>query len=294
MRYSIIIPHFNDFERLNRLIKSIPARKDIEIIVIDDNSDKEPIISSFSNYNISIFINNSGVQSAGACRNIGLKKATGKWLLFADSDDIYMPNAFDIMDENVDEKYEIIYFSPTSLDFTTEKTSDRHIPYEKLVKSFLRSGNCSINYFFYVPWSKLILGEFVKNHSIKFDEVIASNDVMFSLRAGVNAKHIKAVDENVYCVTKRVGSLTSLSDNEMLRVRFEVSLQRNDFLFQWNLKSYQASVYSLLKKYRKIIDFKCFLILLKKSCTGKIIIFPVTFKGYIKSPSTIYERFSRK
>ena len=39
--YSFIIPHHNTPELLQRLINSIPQRKDIEIIVVDDNSDKD-------------------------------------------------------------------------------------------------------------------------------------------------------------------------------------------------------------------------------------------------------------
>lgn len=36
--YSFIIPHHNSPDLLNRYLKSIPQREDIEIIVVDDNS----------------------------------------------------------------------------------------------------------------------------------------------------------------------------------------------------------------------------------------------------------------
>ena len=39
INYSIIIPHKNSPELLNRCLASIPQRNDIEIIVVDDNSD---------------------------------------------------------------------------------------------------------------------------------------------------------------------------------------------------------------------------------------------------------------
>jgi len=38
---SIIIPHYNIFELLRRLLDSIPKKDNIEIIVIDDKSDKK-------------------------------------------------------------------------------------------------------------------------------------------------------------------------------------------------------------------------------------------------------------
>ncbi len=39
LNYSFIIPHYNTSDLLQRLIDSIPQREDVEIIVVDDNSD---------------------------------------------------------------------------------------------------------------------------------------------------------------------------------------------------------------------------------------------------------------
>jgi glycosyltransferase involved in cell wall biosynthesis len=41
INYSFIIPHHNSPKLLERCLNSIPQRDDIEIIVVDDNSDKE-------------------------------------------------------------------------------------------------------------------------------------------------------------------------------------------------------------------------------------------------------------
>ena len=41
MELSIIIPHFNSPRLLENLLKSMPAREDIQIIVIDDNSTED-------------------------------------------------------------------------------------------------------------------------------------------------------------------------------------------------------------------------------------------------------------
>jgi len=39
--YSFVIPHYNTPDLLQRLIDSIPQREDIEVIVVDDNSDDD-------------------------------------------------------------------------------------------------------------------------------------------------------------------------------------------------------------------------------------------------------------
>ena len=36
--YSVIIPHYNIVPLLERCLKSIPDREDIQIVVVDDNS----------------------------------------------------------------------------------------------------------------------------------------------------------------------------------------------------------------------------------------------------------------
>lgn len=39
IRYSVIIPHKDIPDLLDRLLHSIPRREDIEVFVVDDNSD---------------------------------------------------------------------------------------------------------------------------------------------------------------------------------------------------------------------------------------------------------------
>lgn len=294
MKYSIIIPHYNDLERLKNLVSTIPDRTDIEIIIIDDNSKVFPDIKNFPNRNITILLNDSGVQSAGTCRNIGLKKAKGKWLLFADSDDFFTSNAYDILDDYANKHYDIIYFSPTSLDLINGSFSNRHLSYVGLVKNYIKNKNYDINYRFYVPWSKLISHSFIKKNQILFDEIIASNDVMFSLKAGIKATCIKAVDKAIYCVTKREGSLTTLVDNESLNVRYQVSLKRNAILDELSLSLYQESFLSLFKRYRKILKFNMYLQLLKLVFTRKLMFFPTRFKVALINRITEYISLFRK
>lgn len=42
-KYSIIIPHYNIPELLQRCLDSIPERDDVQVIVVDDNSDSSKV-----------------------------------------------------------------------------------------------------------------------------------------------------------------------------------------------------------------------------------------------------------
>lgn len=288
--YSIIIPHFNDLIHLKKLVSTIPVRGDIEIIIIDDNSDAFPNINTFPNRNIQILLNNSGIQSAGACRNIGLKKATGKWLLFADSDDYFTENSFEILDKYSRGKSDVVYFSPLSIINGTVLSSKRHIPYKLLVNLFITDKDSSINYLSDVPWSKLISRSLVLQNLIFFEEVFAANDVIFSLLVGLKAKKINAVDEAIYCVTERIDSLTMLRNKKTIRCRFEVIMRKNIILYQNNLMGYQKSLYSIIKEYFCVLHIADFLGFLKLIVFRRNVLFPKTFKGYILRPSLLMAR----
>ena len=92
INYSIIIPHRNIPLLLRRCLDSIQRRMDIQIIVVDDNSDPGQVdFEHFPGLDepcVEVYFTKEG-KGAGYARNIGLKHAKGKWLLFADADDFY-------------------------------------------------------------------------------------------------------------------------------------------------------------------------------------------------------------
>lgn len=87
INYSIIIPHKNSTVLLERCLKSIPCRKDVQVIVVDDNSENQEelnaVVGGFSQ--VELILTQGG--GAGHARNEGLKYIRGKWVLFADADD---------------------------------------------------------------------------------------------------------------------------------------------------------------------------------------------------------------
>jgi len=93
VKYTIIIPHYNSADSLEKLLLSIPRIPDFQVIVIDDSStvDEDKLVQVIADDGrCEFYRNTTGVQSAGACRNIGLTHALGKWLLFADADNFFV------------------------------------------------------------------------------------------------------------------------------------------------------------------------------------------------------------
>jgi len=90
---SIIIPNYNSEKFIGETIDSVlnQSYSNWELIIIDDNStdrSKEIIYSSYVSNNTKIRLYENRVSvGANICRNIGLEKAIGDYIIFLDSDD---------------------------------------------------------------------------------------------------------------------------------------------------------------------------------------------------------------
>lgn len=230
--FTVIIPHHtkSSTDLLKRAVNSIPNDETIQILIVDNS----PI-----NINNNIFEKRVNVKilysdkkkGAGHARNIGLQHAKGKWLLFLDADDFFTNNAFKIFEKHLKSSYDIIFFKSTSCYSDTLKTADRHQPYNEIIdKYIIDRDEYNLRFFHEPPWSKLIKRDFINEKDILFDEVLASNDVIFSLKTGIAANKI-AIDENiVYCITVNKGSLTNTISLENIESRFYVFIRKNEML----------------------------------------------------------------
>ncbi|GLQ75303.1 glycosyltransferase family A protein [Vibrio penaeicida] len=282
IKYSVIVPHYNSQQALEILLESIPDRHDVEIIVVDDNSHQPlNIQKQFKNAKLLTKVNDSGVKGAGAARNIALDIATGHWAVFADSDDYFTKQAFDSMDQETADDIDVVFFSPTSIYLHNNQLSNRHIEYEKLISDYLNNGDLSIRYKFYVPWSKVIKMSLIKESNIRFDEVIASNDLMFSLRVGVNLRTFSVSKSTVYCVTSGQGSLTKQFNSAVMTSRLLIELKRNEYCCEHGLKEYRNSVIFVLLKYKRVLNGAMIKRIFNMSLTRKLTVFPINLSNII-------------
>ena len=102
---SVITPTFNRAHLLPRVWKSLIFQTaQFEWIVIDDGSidNTKPVLKSFSDERIryTALEKNRGVNAA---RNAGVKLATGRYVVFLDSDDELYPQGLQCMIETMDE-----------------------------------------------------------------------------------------------------------------------------------------------------------------------------------------------
>ncbi|WP_010262448.1 glycosyltransferase family 2 protein [Treponema primitia] len=217
IQFTILIPHKNIPRLLQRCLDSIPRREDIQIIVIDDNSSQDQVdFEHFPGLNdpyVEIVFTKEG-KGAGYARNIGLSKAKGKWLLFADADDFYNPCLGDILSEYKENPADIIYFKNdivntitcSSVNFQNNWRNKRN-NYIDLYKRKPRKAQLLLRYQAGMPWGKIIKRELVERHEIKFDTTSVWNDVRFGYLTGFYASNIAVDERTIYTVTIREGSI---------------------------------------------------------------------------------------
>ena len=224
-----------------RCVNSIPKRDDLEIIIIDDNSDPE--IVDFENFpfkneaNIRIILDKSD-KCAGHARNLGLEIAQGKWIIFADADDFFMPPFNKILDKYKNSEYDIIYCNACSLDseFYINAGRVNHLnSYIETYRENQKKGELDLRYRFGEPWCKIIKNFLIHNNKIKFDEVVNHNDTKFSYMAGYYAKNIHVDPISIYCVTCREKSLSKLDSEEIKLNRIKIFAEANKFFEKHNI-----------------------------------------------------------
>jgi len=234
--YSLIVPHFNDPARLERLLRSVPVERcDTEVIVVDDCSPGQEALEAVrARWPRVRWLSTPENAGAGAARNVGLDAARGRWLVFADSDDEFLPDAFETFDRVLRTDDELVYFLAEAIQETDGSPSVRSERMNELVEAYAVAGDAvsvqRLRLQHVVPWAKVYARAFIEAHELRFDPIRRSNDVAFNVLAAVQVQHLRVEVTSVYRVYRREGSLTTDVTVQDLLTRLEVLGHLNDRL----------------------------------------------------------------
>jgi len=194
-KISIIIPIYNAETFLKTTLESVINQtigfNNIELILIDDCStdNSKNIIKEYSDmYNniIPIFLEKNS-KTPSIPRNIAIEKATGKYLMFLDSDDEYMPDICERL------YYEII---KSKSDLVTAnaitKIEDREIidiNYSEPFYEITPNKDLSLFKTFRI-WGTIYNKSFIKKNNIRFIIVSINEDTYFNYKCFLRANKI--------------------------------------------------------------------------------------------------------
>lgn len=273
-KYSIIVPHYDDLERLCRLISSIPiSRGDIQLIIIDDCSlsvDQLKVLKSQFDNSI-LWLSTPINKGAGAARNIGLEYAVGTYVLFADSDDVFVEGAFNVIDNNVAGDSDLTYFLSTAYNEIYNTFSARADAMNNLVLKYINLADeeslMNLKQGHVTPYSKIYKRSIIERLGYCFEEVMVSNDVAFNVLMALGCKTVKAVPEVIYSITKREGSLTTKKNYRRFMTRVQVAASISDKITELGFISNKTGTGILLEslKYGPVIVIRTFFIVNQSS-----------------------------
>ena len=214
--YSIIIPHRGPRELLQRCLDSMPRREDVEIVVVEDVEGR----------------------GAGWARNQGLKKAQGEYLVFADSDDYFLPNINDVLDRVLElrngEDPDLVFFGATS-----DSWRSAHLGWimaqEGEKREFL------LRHTFNEPWCHVVKRALVEEHRIRFSETRILNDIMFTKQVGYFAKSVAVIEKKAYYIDNFSNSVAKRRSDGNLVTYSTVLAEANMFNKKHNIDSYYAN-----------------------------------------------------
>ena len=180
---SVIIPTYNRAHLIGEAIQSVidQTYPNWELIIVDDGSldNTRNLVMSFVNSNIRYFIiDHCGIL--GKVRMEGLSHATGDYIAFLDSDDIWLPTKLEYQINLLHEHIKAAYIFGHG-----EQFGEGAIPPPELEKFFV--GNVFLpvlieeRFVFYVP--SLVFKKEVYNVLKEFDtSLISGSDIDFFLR----------------------------------------------------------------------------------------------------------------
>ncbi len=255
--YSIIIPHHNRPDLLKRCLRSIPDRPDLQVIVVDDQSDAVflPGLAAVKNeFRDFTYISAPRNGGGGFARNIGLGLARGKYLFFADADDFFNNCFSTVLDDYQTEESDIVFFDATSVYSDTLQPAGRSFQLNRIHQyhdSNPKKAELCLRYLFGEPWCKMIRRALLTEHQIRFDETPIHNDARFSYLVGYFAYTVKVDHRTLYCVTFRPDSISKQASDTTQRLRIEVFGKKNRFLADHRIKAFDEILLWPFKYYIK-------------------------------------------
>lgn len=115
MKFSIIMPVYNVEKYLDKCLNSIFTNtyKNYEVIIVNDGTkdNSEKIINKYlKKYKNVTYIKQQTNKGLSEARNEGIKKATGDYLLFVDSDDYIEKDMLSILNDNLKDEPDLLRY----------------------------------------------------------------------------------------------------------------------------------------------------------------------------------------
>lgn len=217
---SVIIPVYNAAKYLDRCVKSVTGQtyKELEIILVDDGStdDSGRMRDEWAEKDNRVKVIHTENGGPACARNTGIAAASGRWLLFMDSDDWYFTDdAIEHLVRSTEGKdSDIICFNYKRFFEDKGRFSDNLCN----ISQPRQAGD--INYlvdnriYTSSPCLKLISKDLLAENNITFEPGVWAEDIEFCGKLLLSAKNVSFCNEAVYVYRRRMDSRSTTFTQE--------------------------------------------------------------------------------
>ncbi len=227
IKVSVIVPVYNVEKFIDKCLNSLVKQslKEIEIIVVNDGSpdNSQKIIDKYvKKYpdKIKSYIKENGGQ--GSARNYGLKKATGEYIGYVDSDDFVEKDMYKkLYNKAKENNYDIVVCGNYNV---SEDYQNKNID------AFINNYNTDLENIFFgkmAVWNKIYKRDILIKNKLEFKEKVWYEDLAFTLKAIMNSNTFAFIDEPLYDYLIREGSTMN---NSNVKRNLEILEAFNDIL----------------------------------------------------------------
>ncbi len=207
---SIVIPVYNVEKYLKQCLESVVNQTldKIEVICINDGSTDTSldILKEYEQKYNNIVIIDQENKGPGYSRNIGMKKALGKYIYFLDSDDYIELNAMEIcFTECERNKLDFITFDSNVFYEEGYSGSDlREIDRSDILDSKICSGKILFNQMmethgmYYESCLNFFNKDFLNKFQIKYRDNLIYEDVIKAVNSYICANRVKYIDKKLF------------------------------------------------------------------------------------------------
>lgn len=219
IKVSVIMPVYNSENLIRQTVEYVRNQtlKEIEIIFVDDGSTDRTrdILEDIKKEEPRMKVLHQQNSYAGAARNYGFSKATGKYVVFWDADDIFLPEALEKMYLKIEEDNADICICPADYyDNSNGKVlkNNVYIRYDMIPETtpFYRKDVEPVlfNFATNVPWNKMFKRELIIDNNLEYQQIQRANDNYFVMTAFFYANTFTYITDSV--IQYRINLSTSL------------------------------------------------------------------------------------
>ena len=207
---SVVIPVYNVEDYLKECLDSIVNQTftDLEIICVNDGSKDNSleILKEYAEKDDRIIVIDQENGGHAVATNVGMDKATGKYLFLMDSDDMLKLDALELTYNAAEEKdVDFVLFQAINYDDEKDQFYEAENYSMNKVADFVGENVFSIEDIgelsfdiAVTPWTKLYNREFIENSHIRFAEGLIFEDNIFFWEVLIQAQRIYFLREHLF------------------------------------------------------------------------------------------------